>query len=185
MRELFKSAQGYEYFATSSADSYSSRSLLQCVLTLLSANERSEMGLSTQEPYASFTAKIARVATEARDRSAQALGMHTLKPWFKSPMRLADGRVGYTLGGRSGHTLPDVQPQLLKHAVLELYPLRTLPSKPPQPFYLHVHLPFCCNSNNLSLVTVVPRLGTYTNSSFTISFSCFLILATAYIFLNN
>ena len=123
VRELFKSAQGYEYFATSSADSYSSRSLLQCVLTLLSANERSEMGLSTQEPYASFTAKIARVATEARDRSAQALGMHTLKPWFKSPMRLADGRVGYTLGGRSGHTLPDVQPQLLKHAVLELYPL--------------------------------------------------------------
>ena len=123
VRELVKSAQGYEYFGTSSGNIYSSPSLFNCVLTLLSANERSAMGLTIHEPYASLKAKIASVAAEERHRSAQVLGMHSLKPWFKSPMRLADGRVGYTLGGRSGRILPDVQPVLLKHQVVELYPL--------------------------------------------------------------
>ena len=38
------------------------------------------------------------------DETRSALGLQPIKPWFKSPMRLARGRVGYPLSGRGADT---------------------------------------------------------------------------------
>ena len=40
------------------------------------------------------------------------------------PLRLADGRVGYTLGGRSGRLLEEQSPRQLKDLARELFPTR-------------------------------------------------------------
>ena len=52
-----------------------------------------------------------------RDALRQVLGMQTVRPGFRSPMRLADGRLGYPLSG--GHSLApgDVSRQSLLDAI--------------------------------------------------------------------
>ena len=83
------------------------------------------MGLSEADAGQALALKVANLAAQERINSAQKLGLQTIKPWLKPPMRLADGRIGYTLGGRSGHLLDESKSRLLKDLVLELYPLMT------------------------------------------------------------
>ncbi|WP_324708802.1 NEL-type E3 ubiquitin ligase domain-containing protein [Pseudomonas fragi] len=121
--ELFKSADGYEFHGTASQDVYRSPDLLECVLQSLTPAQRQSLGLPLAEPLAALRARIAARAASYRENSAVALGMQPVKPWFKSPLRLADGRLGYTLGGRSGHMLETERTHLLKDLVSELFPL--------------------------------------------------------------
>lgn len=121
--ELFKSADGYEFHGTASQDVHRSPDLLECVLQSLTPAQRQSLGLPLAEPLAALRARIAARAASYRENSAVALGMQPVKPWFKSPLRLADGRLGYTLGGRSGHMLETERTHLLKDLVSELFPL--------------------------------------------------------------
>lgn len=121
-REVFKSGDHYEYFGFAEGETYTHTSLLRCIFETLSKEERTGLMLPATDPYGAFTLKLATVANRYRSLSAQALGLHTIKPWIKSPLRLADGRLGYPLGGRSGRLLPQERPQLLKDQLLELYP---------------------------------------------------------------
>lgn len=52
-------------------------------------------------------------------QSRQALGMHVIKPGFKSPMRLADGRVGYPLSPLGGAT---ERPWVCRMKAMSFYP---------------------------------------------------------------
>jgi len=55
--------------------------------------------------------------------SRRALGLQTIKPGFKSPMRLADGRIGYPLspvGGAGG------RPRVCKMKAMSLYPSKSM-----------------------------------------------------------
>lgn len=121
-REIYKLGEQYEYYDKHSGNTFSSPDLMACVFKSLSADER--LILNSGEPlsYSAFMSRIATQAAKQRASSAQALGMHPVKPWFKSPMRLADGRVGYTLGGRSGHLLDENKAVRLKDLASELYP---------------------------------------------------------------
>lgn len=123
--ELLKNADSYEFFSTVSEDTYSSPQLLKCVVRVLSPSARTAMGLPEANAGQTFAHKVADLATHERINSAQKLGLQTIKPWLKAPMRLADGRIGYTLGGRSGHLVDENKSRLLKNLVLELYPLMT------------------------------------------------------------
>lgn len=123
--ELFKNADNYEFFSTVSEDMYSTPQLLKCVVRTLSPSARTAMGLSEADAGQALALKVANLAAQERINSAQKLGLQTIKPWLKPPMRLADGRIGYTLGGRSGHLLDESKSRLLKDLVLELYPLMT------------------------------------------------------------
>lgn len=123
--ELIKNADNYEFFSTVSEDTYSSPQLLKCVVRALSPSARAAMGLPEANAGQAFAHKVATLAAHERINSAQKLGLQTIKPWLKPPMRLADGRIGYTLGGRSGHLVDENKSRLLKNLVLELYPLMT------------------------------------------------------------
>ena len=121
-REIVKNAEVYE-FHNSAGEVYSNPALLSCVPHVLTSEERSAIGLGTTDLGTQLHLKVASQAAIQRNSVAKSLGMHSIKPWFKSPLRLADGRLGYTLGGRAGRILPAGEPALLKDLVVELYPL--------------------------------------------------------------
>ncbi|MEE8873316.1 NEL-type E3 ubiquitin ligase domain-containing protein [Pseudomonas helleri] len=121
-REIFKKGELYEFSGTSAGQPFTSPDLTACVFKSLTDNERNGLNSGTTLSYSDFMSRVAILAAKQRDSSARALGMQPIKPWFKSPMRLADGRVGYTLGGRSGHQLDASKPLALKELVQDLYP---------------------------------------------------------------
>lgn len=67
--------------------------------------------------------RIIREATRERGRTAQILGQRAIKPGFRGPERLADGRLGYVLSGRGSpiHGLPAGGDELIA-ALNVLYP---------------------------------------------------------------
>lgn len=122
---LHKEGVQYEFSGAHPMDTYRSPFLLKCVARALSPYERSVLGLHVAEPTVLLSHKIAELAAHNRAHSAKVLGMSHIKPWFKSPLRLADGRLGYTLGGRSGHLVEEDRTLLLKDLVSELFPALT------------------------------------------------------------
>lgn len=123
--EVLKEGAQYEFSGTNPIETYRSPFLLKCVARALSRYERSVLGLPVAEPSVLLSKKIAELAVHNRAQSAKVLGMSNIKPWFKSPLRLADGRLGYTLGGRSGHLVEENRAVLLKDLVSELFPTLT------------------------------------------------------------
>lgn len=121
--ELIKDGEFYEFQSAAKGPVERSPHVLDGVLQVLSSRDRSAMGIETIQPYADLRFKVANLAAQQRSEVARVLGLHAIKPWFKSPLRLADGRLGYPLGGRSGHVLQEPQPQRLKDLVVALYPL--------------------------------------------------------------
>lgn len=121
-REIFKKGEQYEFSGTSAGAPFTSPDLTACVFKSLSDSERKGLNAGASLSYADFMSRIATQAARQRNNSAQALGMQKVKPWFKSPMRLSDGRLGYTLGGKSGHLLEESRPLKLKDLVQMLYP---------------------------------------------------------------
>ncbi|MFJ2331504.1 NEL-type E3 ubiquitin ligase domain-containing protein [Pseudomonas helleri] len=121
-REIFKKGDLYEFSGTSAGQPFTSPDLTACVFKSLTDNERKGLSSGAALSYSDFMSRVAMLAAKQRESSASALGMQQIKPWFKSPMRLADGRVGYTLGGRSGHLLDSSKPLALKELVQDLYP---------------------------------------------------------------
>jgi len=62
--------------------------------------ERRAMGMSSQSTESGLRMLLGDLAVTRRNKVAQILGMQPIKPGFKWPQRLADGRVGYPLSGR-------------------------------------------------------------------------------------
>ena len=122
VREIFKKGERYEFSGTSTEPPFSSPDLSACIFKALTDNERKALNSGATLTYSDFMSRIATLAAQQRLSSAQALGMQHIKPWYKSPMRLADGRVGYTLGGRAGRLSEASKPLALKELVQELYP---------------------------------------------------------------
>lgn len=62
------------------------------------------MGFGSSRDASSFNAALAKLASNARQESAQVLGMQPIKPGFKAPVVLADGQMGYPLCGMTSGT---------------------------------------------------------------------------------
>lgn len=122
-QEIFKSAGEYHFLGLATDDIYSSPYLCRCVAKALPSSARMSLGLPDTDPGVFLSWKIASHAAGHRAQSANALGMQQVKPWFKSPMRLADGRAGYRLSGRSGHAAQASRPLVIKDLVMDLFPL--------------------------------------------------------------
>lgn len=76
----------------------------EIVVSLLKALPDSERQALNIEIHAeqSLRATLYSLAVQDRAMAAAQLGQQPIKPWFRSPLRLADGRVGYPLGGVVG-----------------------------------------------------------------------------------
>lgn len=71
-------------------------SLHGAVFEALSEAQRSALGISDERALRTM---VQRAALLPRPALRQILGMQPVEPGFRSPMRLADGRVGYPMGG--------------------------------------------------------------------------------------
>jgi hypothetical protein len=76
-------------------------SLFSAVLQALSAAERAAIGFpDALQDVAALRQRITHEATGQRARASKILGQQAIQPDFRGPVRLADGRLGYTLSGR-------------------------------------------------------------------------------------
>lgn len=71
----------------------------QAVLTMLNKSEREALGFATVADAPRFHAALGALAVSQREASAQALGMQSIKPRFKPPVRMTSGQLGYPLCG--------------------------------------------------------------------------------------
>ena len=101
-----------------------SESMAGAILAALPASERAALGLDLpgQPP---LQALLYRLSTDDRSQASQLLGQQPVKPGFRSPMRLADGRVGYALGGAqstqaTGRRLSELYPDLNHNQIRQL-----------------------------------------------------------------
>lgn len=84
----------------------------------LTEEERLAIGLRASGQVSGFNAALGLRAGKARDEAARALGMQAIKPGYKPPAVLEDGRVGYPLCGLDS----GVHSGSLQRRVRELYP---------------------------------------------------------------
>ena len=77
------------------------------------------VGLVKSDP--ALREEIVAYARRNPDRARNAIGLQPVKPWFKSPMRLANGRLGYPLSGDVGEGRTGL---LLRH-IRRIYPTYT------------------------------------------------------------
>ncbi|MBF4209408.1 hypothetical protein EI533_16880 [Pseudomonas donghuensis] len=69
------------------------------LLKALPDSERQALGLQIDQPMRLRTSLMA-LATSDRRRASTLLGQQPVRPWLRTPMGLADGRIGYPLSGR-------------------------------------------------------------------------------------
>ena len=69
------------------------------VLRALPDGERIALGIQVHDAQGLRNAVLAQ-ALASRASAAKALGLIPARPWLRSPLRLADGRLGYPLSGR-------------------------------------------------------------------------------------
>ena len=83
---------------------------------LSAAQARYAIGLMTTDP--GLRNEFARYVHNHPEQTRPVLGLQPIKPWFRSPMRLANGRVGYPLSGERG----EARTGMLVRRVQRLYP---------------------------------------------------------------
>ncbi|SEC31526.1 C-terminal novel E3 ligase, LRR-interacting [Pseudomonas taetrolens] len=121
--KLYKTENAYEAVDGRSGEAVTDPDLLPVLYKALNLTQRYALDLPLDEGVSVLRSRLCRLAAQQRAASAQGLGMQKIKPWFKSPMRLAEGRLGYPMGGRVGRLPSENDPRLLKDLVHELYPL--------------------------------------------------------------
>lgn len=101
----------------------SGHDLFNVVLAALPVYEREALGYTYAGGDALLKEQLTIQVTEHRELARQVLGMRPERPWFNTPKRLADGRLGYELSGRgaAGSSL-SAEPLVARYRAL--YPLR-------------------------------------------------------------
>jgi Leucine-rich repeat (LRR) protein len=101
---LVKQPSGYQAF-NERGESLNSvprhqRNFYASIMHALPDNARQSLKLPHVGQSADLEKLLSQYALDHRSDMALALGQRPVKPWFKPPMRLADGRTGYPLSGR-------------------------------------------------------------------------------------
>ncbi|WP_397451754.1 NEL-type E3 ubiquitin ligase domain-containing protein [Pseudomonas sp. NA-150] len=124
---LVKSVSGYQAFdPTGKALGQPDQGFFTALLQALPDASRRAVGLSSDSSEQALRMMLGDIAVSRRDVVARSLGMQPIKPGFKSPSRLEEGRVGYPLSGRMrglftrlGRRGSSFSPEL---AIKELFP---------------------------------------------------------------
>lgn len=80
------------------------QALFDAVLKALPDAERNALGVQIYEGQV-LMRRLYNVALIDRARVGQLLGLESVRPWVRSPLRLVEGRVGYPLSGRGRNAL--------------------------------------------------------------------------------
>ncbi|NWB99051.1 hypothetical protein HX882_24460 [Pseudomonas gingeri] len=113
--ELLRKSGGYEI-----KEQVLPGNLQVALLQALSESELQALGFSRTTGPELFKQTVVNHLTLSRARIRSLLDMQAIKPGFRSPMRLSDGRFGYPLGG--GPSSESVSPSHLWLLVDKLYP---------------------------------------------------------------
>lgn len=106
--------QGEQYVLEPGSESLLSTALFKS----LTNDQRQRLGFAMIDQAADFNASLANLASADRAESARILGMQPIKPAFKPPLRISDGKLGYPLCGLD---TGDVS-RSMRRRVLDLYP---------------------------------------------------------------
>ncbi|WP_339478456.1 NEL-type E3 ubiquitin ligase domain-containing protein [Pseudomonas sp. RL_5y_Pfl2_73] len=118
IKYVVKDEEAYKSFDDQGNDLSHWGSLYDALLRALPDAERQAIGLPSIH-QADLLKQTIGAAPLSRDSLASLLKLPPIKPWFKSPMRLASGQLGYPLGGLRELLGVGRSPQ---SRVLELYP---------------------------------------------------------------
>ncbi|MCU1722675.1 dermonecrotic toxin domain-containing protein [Pseudomonas sp. 5P_5.1_Bac1] len=97
-RTLVREHGSYTVFDVEGQALARSESMAGAILTALPGKDRVALGIDLpgQPP---LQALLYRLAIDDRVQASRLLGQQPVRPGFRSPLRLADGRLGYPLGG--------------------------------------------------------------------------------------
>ncbi|MGE8406783.1 MAG: NEL-type E3 ubiquitin ligase domain-containing protein [Pseudomonas sp.] len=99
LRVVIESAEGYR-----AAQGQAPGDWYDGVLQCLSAKHLNALGIADK---AALQATLRAQPLPSRAQLRELLGMQPLEPGARSPMRLADGRIGYPLSGRAGSPISE------------------------------------------------------------------------------
>lgn len=97
--------------------------LFQAIIAALDESQRSALELEPSDPAQSLRLALIKALPEKRSDWYSLLDMQASTPWFNPGKRLPDGRVGYTLGGRSSRNTARNGITILRERIRALYPV--------------------------------------------------------------
>ncbi|WP_461528873.1 NEL-type E3 ubiquitin ligase domain-containing protein [Pseudomonas sp. 210_17 TE3656] len=98
LKTLVRQGERYTVFDAQGLELSKDQDIIVSLLKALPDSERRALKLDIHATQA-LRSSLYSLAVEDRARAAKLLGQQPIRPWFRSPLRLADGRVGYPLGG--------------------------------------------------------------------------------------
>lgn len=97
---LARHANGYDCYDDQGHELNGRDTIYSSILHALPDAQRNALGFHGTWDGPLLKKRIQTDPLLPRNNLRQVLGMQPIKPWKRSPMRLADGRLGYTLSGR-------------------------------------------------------------------------------------
>ncbi|WP_342622341.1 dermonecrotic toxin domain-containing protein [Pseudomonas alkylphenolica] len=98
LKTLVRKGGRYTAYDAQALELSKDQEIIVSLLKALPDSERRALNLDIHAVQ-SLRSVLYSLAVEDRARAAQLLGQQPIRPWFRTPLRLADGRVGYPLGG--------------------------------------------------------------------------------------
>lgn len=99
LKTLLRKDQRYSAFDEHGNQLTVNDDMAAALLRALPDDERQSLGLQIGDRDR-LQATLAALASADRLRASRLLGQQPVRPWLRSPLRLADGRTGYPLSGR-------------------------------------------------------------------------------------
>lgn len=98
LKTLVRRGERYTAYDAQGLELSTDQAIVVSLLKALPDSERQALGIEIHVTQ-SLRMALYSLAVEDRAMAATELGQQPIRPWFRSPMRLADGRLGYPLGG--------------------------------------------------------------------------------------
>lgn len=122
LKTLVRLGARYSVYDAQGLELSKDQEIIVSLLKALPDRERQALSVDIHATQ-SLRTSVYSIAVGDRAMAATQLGQQSIRPWFRSPLRLADGRVGYPLGGvvgglaidaRLAALYPELEPQALE-----------------------------------------------------------------------
>ena len=120
LKTLLRKPAGYSAYDAEGNELTTHDALASALLKALPDTERQSLGLQLSD-HERLRTSLVTLAAGDRLRASTVLGQQPVHPWLRTPMRLADGRIGYPLSGRGAAHVRFSS--ALKQQVRHVYPV--------------------------------------------------------------